>query len=554
MRVPVFFSLMLLLAASCSGGGSGEEEKEGSQSSLTAVSRPIVDIVPAADIEKDGQPVDPALVFAPDAPRITVVAQVGEVTGSPMDITWFQVTDEGEEELFTHTVEVSSFEAAYSVGKSAGTLTPGTYRVEATLEGESLSTQFEVQAPEETGATGQGATSGPPSSGDSGAVATPASDPPQSGEASADFVVMWDPVDPDPPKITLVFSATLPGGDGSVEAQATMGGNTRSVSYALVAGVESLFEELDFNPCVHPGGSDLPGTEAEFSVTMFGAGGSFIDGGNKLTTLGPDETPPVLEVTSDPPPGSKVEPGQTITVSIVGRETKGGTWQTGVKQIKLTDFDTGAVLGDQIFGEEALPCAQKAWSKGLDVVYTVPEDAPPEIHLMAEAFDFAEKRGSFGLSYYTGEVWTGGGALTSSATYPDGSACTDAVGISYTFGIGDDGAITGTGLGTHTEEAHCPFPAPGAQWETFALTVSGRLDGQTIRLEFDLEGQEPANGIDYAGFGTALALGAGAVDLAVQGTSATGTVAFSESSGNPPAIYAASGPVTASCTSGCGSE
>ena len=157
---------MLLLAASCTGEDSGGKEKQGSQSSLTLVSRPIVDIVPAADIGKDGQPVDPALVFAPDTPRITIVAQVGEVTGSPMDITWSQVTDEGEVELFTHTVEVASFEAAYSVGKSPGTLTPGTYRVEATLEGESRSTQFEVEAPADTGATGQGATSGPPDSGD----------------------------------------------------------------------------------------------------------------------------------------------------------------------------------------------------------------------------------------------------------------------------------------------------------------------------------------------------------------------------------------------------
>jgi len=127
---------VLLLAAACTGG----EEEEGPRSSLALVSRPIVDIVPAASIGEDGQPVDPALVFAPDAPLITVVAQVGEVTGSPMDITWSQVTDEGDQELFTHTVEVASFDAAYSVGESPGELIPGTYRVEATLEGESLST------------------------------------------------------------------------------------------------------------------------------------------------------------------------------------------------------------------------------------------------------------------------------------------------------------------------------------------------------------------------------------------------------------------------------
>jgi hypothetical protein len=56
---------MLLLAAACTGG----EEKEASQSSLTTVSGSIVDIVPAASIDEDGQPVDAALVFAPEAPR-----------------------------------------------------------------------------------------------------------------------------------------------------------------------------------------------------------------------------------------------------------------------------------------------------------------------------------------------------------------------------------------------------------------------------------------------------------------------------------------------------
>lgn len=150
---------------------------------------------------------------------------------------------------------------------------------------------------------------------------------------------------------------------------------------------------LEFRPCVHPGGSDLPGTKATFDTTAY-AGNTVAASNTDFTTLGPDETPPVLEVTSNPPPRSRVEPGQTITVQIVGRETREGTWQTGVKQIKLTDFDTGAVVADQIFGEQALPCAQKAWSKGLDVPYTVPQDAPPVIRLAAEAFDFAEKRGS----------------------------------------------------------------------------------------------------------------------------------------------------------------
>lgn len=139
-----------------------------------------------------------------------------------MDITWSQVTEEGEQELFTHTVEVSSFEAAYSVGENPGVLIAGTYRVEATLEGESRSTQFEVEAPEETAAAGQGATSAPPASGDSGAVATPVSGLP---EGSGVFIhVLEAPVDYGPPVIEVGVAAYLPGGGGRLDAKATMGG------------------------------------------------------------------------------------------------------------------------------------------------------------------------------------------------------------------------------------------------------------------------------------------------------------------------------------------
>lgn len=234
-RVSVIGAVVLLLVAACSGG---EEKKqvEASRSSLTAVSRPIVDIVPAASIGKDGRPVDPALVFAPEAALITVVAQVGEVTGSPLEITWSQVTDKGEKELFTHTVEVASFEAAYSVGKSPGRLTAGTYRVEASLEGESRSTQFEVAAPEETGAAGAGAASGPPASGDSGAVGPPVDPAAGASETNVVTFVDYAPVDPNASRIQVSVLAGVRGGGGRVDVKAAMGGNTRTVSFPTDAG------------------------------------------------------------------------------------------------------------------------------------------------------------------------------------------------------------------------------------------------------------------------------------------------------------------------------
>lgn len=481
VRVSVICAVVLLLAVACSGGEEKEKEKA-PRSSLTAVSRPIVDIVPAASIGEDGQPVDPALVFAPNAPRITIVAQVAEVTGSPMDITWSQVTDKGEKKLFTHTVEVASFDAAYSVGKSPGTLTPGTYRVEATLEGESLSTQFEVEAPEGTDAAGESATSGPPASGDSGAVATPVSDViQQSDEAGVFLAVFHSPVDPGASIITVLLNGRALGG-GRLEGKAMMGGSTRTVSYPLPPDDTGVSKDLDFSPCAHPRGSDLPGTNATFEAAVYKGDTLFVRD-TRSTTLGPDETPPVLEVTSNPPPRSKVEPGQTIVIKIVGSESRSGTWQTGVKQIKLTDFVTGAVLGDQIFGDQALPCAQKAWSKGLDVPYTVPENAPAEIRLVAEGFDFAEKRGSFGLSYFTGEVWEGTANSTITVRVPGSGLCGNPTSTKakVQLVVREDGSVAGTWdiTGCGVSVPHGPITGTvndaGFRFPQFVIFTNGSL-------------------------------------------------------------------------------
>ncbi len=113
-------------------------------SSLTVVDDSIVGIIPAADIDEDGQPIDPGFSFSADAPQITIVVQAGKSTGSPMDLTWFQLPDAGEQVLFTHTVQVASFQTAYSVGTNPGTLAAGTYRVDVAFEGDSRSTQFDV--------------------------------------------------------------------------------------------------------------------------------------------------------------------------------------------------------------------------------------------------------------------------------------------------------------------------------------------------------------------------------------------------------------------------
>lgn len=551
-RVPAFCAVVFLLAAACSGG----EGKERPASPFRQVNRPIVDIVPAASIGEDGQPVDPALVFAPEAPQITLVAQVGEVTGSPMDITWSHVTDEGEVELFTHTVEVASFDAAYSVGESPGTLTPGTYRVEATLEGESLSTQFEVEAPAETGAAGEGATSGPPSSGDSGTVGPPVDPTAGPSETSLFTSVEWAPVDPNASSIKVFVLAGVPGGGGRVEVKATMGGSTRTVSFPTdEAGL--VQEILDFDPCVHPGGSDLPGTKATFDTTLY-EGNTVAASNTDFTTLGPDTTKPGITINSEPRAGSRVEPGDEILLDATAQENRNGpSWQTGVQTFQLT-----ATPGGQVGEPQQAPsrrpqsCDRKQWSLATQGTYEVPADAPPIIEICGIAEDFAGNIQTTCNKYYAGETWKGTANITSSAVYPDGSTCRDGWKLEFTFGVSPEGTIEGQGTAELTSGPTCPFPIIVPSFEQLEYQVLGEETAGGFSLRFAQAHFELAPGATNAGFFSMFQFdntgqspsGGPPVFVAVSGTSGTGQGMWQFQSGiTPQATYSANGTITIEC-------
>lgn len=428
-------------------------------SSFTEVNRSIVGIIPAADIGDDGQPVGPGFTFSPETPQITIVAQAGAVTGSPMDITWFQITSEGEEELFTHTVEVANYQTAYSVGRSPGTIATGTYRVEATLEGESLSTTFVVEAPDTEsamasrvaarpavgGAMGQGATSGPPASGDSGAVG-PRFDP-ETGAAST-FLGAWlaqEPVDPGARDIILEIGAGVVGGGARVEANVEMGGNLRTIS--IPTGNDGLLVRyLSFDPCAHPGGSDLPGTRARFVTNLLGEGSQefLADTVQNDTELGDDQTHPEITINAPPPSARRVAPGDEIVIDASAQETRDGpTWQTGLSSFKLV-ADPGGLVGEEQRSDagSAQPCNSKQWSLASQATYTVPADAPPRIGICAIAEDFAGNEVSTCFDLYTGEVWEG--PLTGEAFIPGCDPNPVPITGQLEAVVGSDGTVTGT--------------------------------------------------------------------------------------------------------------
>lgn len=127
-------ALALAVTLAASACGSGKPAAARAQPSA------ILDMVTATSITRQGVPVHPPFTFPPAQPQITVIAQVGKVTRSPLAFTWFQVKGAGARKLFSRTVQVSAWERAYSVGKDPGPLATGTYRVTASAGGQTQAT------------------------------------------------------------------------------------------------------------------------------------------------------------------------------------------------------------------------------------------------------------------------------------------------------------------------------------------------------------------------------------------------------------------------------
>jgi hypothetical protein len=99
-----------------------------------------------------------------------------------------------------------------------------------------------------------------------------------------------------------------------------------------------------------------------------------------------DRTPPSLRTTSDPPKGSKVQPGQRIVVRMAARDDT-DRWQTGIKTIHLVaESEGGRDLPPTPVRYE--PCSDPR-EKRVEATYVVPSDPPPVVRLKATATDHA---------------------------------------------------------------------------------------------------------------------------------------------------------------------
>jgi hypothetical protein len=177
----------------------------------------------------------------------------------------------------------------------------------------------------------------------------------------------------------------------ALRVEATVNGSPQGVGYMYPNGTQLTETNFYINPCVNPGGSDLPGTQVKVHGTLENARADNIGPGglDATITLGNDTQAPYLTAHSVPDKGTKVKSGDEIYVYAEAHEDL-ASWQTGVHSVQVT-ANPGGLVGQPWTNPENRPepCDRKTWRKALDpVTYIVPDNPPPAILLCAVADDY----------------------------------------------------------------------------------------------------------------------------------------------------------------------
>jgi hypothetical protein len=498
-------SCTILLA--CSVGGlipSGKKKDSG----------PILDVLPGASVDEKGQLADPKFTFDPSDQQIAVVVQsdpASQIGNGPLTVTWSQLTFGGETELFTDTLQLEAGDRAWSIGKNSGSLMPGIYKVTASLGGETQDVYVNVagpataQAGTATVGAAQAAGGQPPAQGGSGTVPqsaftqVPSSELPTGSAAATgngctlllEESRLQDIVYSSDRAIAEAMLITCDKAD--LRINAAMSGTPQTVGVFHIpaetaAGAAPVWNVAGIDPCLLPAGSDLP--DAHLTVSAEVTSGKAAGLSTQLDLkLGPDTLPPVLHVISNPARGSKVKPGDKITLTIDAKEPQpGGPWQTGMKDIQVF-ASPGGQVDDKPFQTAPRACGAKVKEvKPYKVTYTVPRDAPPQFDLCVSALDMVNPETTMCGTFFTGDVWTGTIETTTSGDYGAAGNCVDEKWkSSLNLVVGGDGRVAGTGTTHVVAPAKCSGLVANAYHTdatSGAFTVDGTFDGKVFNLEF----------------------------------------------------------------------
>lgn len=271
------------------------------------------------------------------------------------------------------------------------------------------------------------------------------------------------------------------------------------------AGGESTDTEFAVHPCSLPGGSDLPGAILTYEYVVD------IPKPVKVFTfhytLPDDKAPPVLTASSTPPGGTKVVPGQVITVHITATEPNGQGPQTGIQGIRLTGPQ--GLIDRASYGDRPTACDTSRLAKTLTTTYTVPDKPPAIIHLSAVARDFAHNQSADLSADFptTGVPWTGTIGATTTRRYVERVggqySCHDAWKGKLFLVVLTNNTITGSGTMNKTALS-CDFPY-GIGDVTPATAVSFSVSGTKDETGLNLVlGFEAINGVSLAGVSSLL--------------------------------------------------
>src|SRR6267143_5268695 len=113
---------LLLIAVSCSYlRKSAKNEKP---SPPVEAKGPIISMVMASSIDAKGVAVNPTFSFPQNEPQVTAIIYLGKINGSSLNVTWYKTSEDGDEKLFEHQIQVKTNDRAFSIGKNgSGTLT-----------------------------------------------------------------------------------------------------------------------------------------------------------------------------------------------------------------------------------------------------------------------------------------------------------------------------------------------------------------------------------------------------------------------------------------------
>ncbi len=496
----ILYTSIALIAAACSGVGPGVPAAAPTVPAATpAPTGPIIGISFASTLDDKGQPVEPSFSFEPNQRQITAIVKVGKVRGSPLTITWSSVSDDGHAtKLFEHQFDVQSDDVAYSTAQNPSTLAEGSYRVTATLEGQTQLAEVDVRSkstPETVpAASNQGKM---PESGKSGKTPRKPGVSSQPPASKGNDCLMDGPfpseTDPTASVVDFFVGGACGGNYIPMQVAVTLNGETRAFTMA------PLSTDFFTDPCGYAKGSDLPGTKVHFEIAGV-LNGQLIHGpwisaptqnGVADITLGPDTLAPRLDVHSTPPQGTRVKAGDQIQVNATATEPKdGGPWQTGVQMVKITVHPSGDVIkDDENPNPNPQPCGQKAWNHKTSGAYTVPPNPPDEVKICVHTEDYAKNLAFKCATFPTGETWSGTIHSETNGNYGAAGNCVgEAWDMTFSVKVAGDGIVTGSGSGKLGSMPKCSGPGFNNDYTASqAHNVEFSVSGKKTALGFELQ-------------------------------------------------------------------